>query len=345
MGKKIKHKFSLDLQWPTSNPFLFCAHHNDNFPPGNSKLGPSLELLKGRNIGNDFVAREGWRMYHGQSVPGFPAHPHRGFETVTVVLEGMVDHSDSHGASGRYGSGDVQWMTAGRGLQHAEMFPLVHDSKPNPAELFQIWLNLPARSKMVEPHYQMMWAEDVPLIAEPNEWGAMKKVRLIAGEYEGHLALPPAPDSWASDRNNRVRILLVRLDPGQSFLLAADSATMTRNLYFYAGDRVDVLDDEASESLFLENSQGVSLAGNAGFKITNSAGSAADLLLLEGEPIMEPVAQYGPFVMNSQDEIAKAFQDFRQNGFGGWPWDRPDPVHGPEARRFARYADGTSEER
>ncbi len=345
MNKKIKHKYSLDLQWPTSNPFLFCAHHKDGYPQGNGRSGPANELLKGRNIGNDFVARDGWRMYHGDSVPGFPVHPHRGFETVTVVLEGFIDHSDSHGAAGRYGAGDIQWMTAGRGLQHAEMFPLIHDHQPNPAELFQIWLNLPARNKMVEPHYKMLWSEDVPVIADRNERGALKEVRLIAGRYQGHIARPPSPDSWASDPANKVRILLVKLEPGQSLDLEPVSVSISRNLYLYVGDLVDIRDLEESESLSLENNQGVSLDGNTAFKVANTGSSIVNLLLLEGEPIMEPIAQYGPFVMNTQDEISKAFQDFRQTGFGGWPWNRPDPVHGQEARRFARYADGTVEER
>ena len=130
----------LGFTWETSDPFLFCVHHLDMYPRGNEQFGPAAPLT-GRDIGQDFSPRDGWRMYHGETVPGFPAHPHRGFETVTVVLDGFVDHSDSHGAAGRYGNGDVQWMTAGSGLQHAEMFPLINQDRPNRMELFQIWLN------------------------------------------------------------------------------------------------------------------------------------------------------------------------------------------------------------
>jgi redox-sensitive bicupin YhaK (pirin superfamily) len=142
--------------------FFFVFIIIDYFPKGNGEMGPAASL-EGRNIGQDFTIKDGWRMYHGDKIPGFPAHPHRGFETVTVVLQGFVDHSDSHGQAGRYGNGDVQWMTAGSGLQHSEMFPLLYDDKENTGELFQIWINLPKAKKMVEPHFKMLWAEDIPV--------------------------------------------------------------------------------------------------------------------------------------------------------------------------------------
>ena len=113
----------LGFPWPTHDPFLFCVHHDDPYPAGNERLGPAASLA-GRNLGQDFEGKDGWRMYHGEVVPGFPQHPHRGFETVTVVRRGLLDHSDSLGATARYGDGDVQWLTAGGGIVHAEMFPL-----------------------------------------------------------------------------------------------------------------------------------------------------------------------------------------------------------------------------
>ncbi|MFN6059709.1 MAG: pirin family protein, partial [Burkholderiales bacterium] len=109
----------------------------------------------GRQIGSDFSNKDGWSMYHGQTIPGFPSHPHRGFETVTIVRQGHIDHSDSLGATARFGPGDVQWLTAGKGIVHCEMFPLRQTNAPNPCELFQIWLNLPASRKMAEPHFTM----------------------------------------------------------------------------------------------------------------------------------------------------------------------------------------------
>src|SRR5690554_1071005 len=116
----IKNIKPLGFQWETQDPFLFCAYHRVLYPSGNEAMGPNASL-QGRNIGSDFDLKEGWRMYHGSKVPGFPAHPLKGFETVTLVEEGFADHSDSLGGGGRFGNGDVQWMTAGKGVMHCEM--------------------------------------------------------------------------------------------------------------------------------------------------------------------------------------------------------------------------------
>lgn len=144
MSVNIIKRLPLKMFWPTLDPFLFCAFHNDDYPKANPYMGPDASL-QGRPIGQDFQGIDGWRMYHGRKVPGFPVHPHRGFETITIVNEGFVDHSDSLGSAGRYGKGDTQWMTAGKGVQHSEMFPLLKESDKNPLELFQVWLNLPAK--------------------------------------------------------------------------------------------------------------------------------------------------------------------------------------------------------
>jgi len=131
-------------QWKTFDPFLFCAYHKDNYPQSVSNsnefeaLGPDPSFLQGRELGSDFSGKNGFSMYHGEVVPGFPAHPHFGFETVTLVREGRIDHFDSYGATARYGDGDCQWLTAGYGIQHSEMFPLVNAEKPNALDLFQI---------------------------------------------------------------------------------------------------------------------------------------------------------------------------------------------------------------
>ena len=130
----IKNIKPLHAPWETQSPFIFCSYHYDEFPGGNENMEPNASL-EGRAIGQDFASKDGWNMYHGANVPGFPVHPHCGFETVSVVTKGMVDHSDSLGGKGRFGDGDVQWLTSGKGVQHAEMFPLLKQDK-NPLKFF-----------------------------------------------------------------------------------------------------------------------------------------------------------------------------------------------------------------
>src|SRR4051812_3357834 len=187
----------LGMPWRTPNPFLFCVHHHDRYPAGNEQLGPAASL-SGRDLGQDFAGKDGWSMYHGEVVPGFPRHPHRGFETVTIVRQGLIDHSDSLGATARFGHGDVQWLTAGRGVEHSEMFPLTRPDKPNPLELFQIWLNLPASNKFSAPYFSMLWADSVPRVRITDEAGRATDVTLVAGALGEQAAPTPPPDSWAS---------------------------------------------------------------------------------------------------------------------------------------------------
>ena len=111
----VLQEVPLGAQWPTIDPFLFCAHHLDHYPAGSDRLGPAVPI-DDRDLGQDFAGIDGWNMYHGREVPGFPQHPHRGFETVTFVRRGLIDHADSLGATARFGRGDVQWLTAGKGI-------------------------------------------------------------------------------------------------------------------------------------------------------------------------------------------------------------------------------------
>ena len=325
----------LDFHWQTLDPFLFCAFHQDEFPQGNGESGPDASLA-GRNIGQDFEKRDGWRMYHGDKVPGFPGHPHRGFETITVVKNGLVDHADSLGAAGRYGDGDVQWMTAGKGVQHSEMFPLVKEKENNSLLLFQIWLNLPASNKMVEPHFTMFWHEEMPMLNFTDEQNKSISVELVAGNYGDTQALAPPPNSWAADFGNQVAVWLIELEAGANWTLPTAEAGLSRMLYFYAGDKLTAAGQEISAS------QGLQLHSDQALDISAS-GSAVKLLLLQGKPIAEPVAHYGPFVMNTREELQQAFQDYQKDQFGGWPWQRNDQVHAGRGR-FALYADGREEE-
>jgi quercetin 2,3-dioxygenase len=328
----------LGMPWETIDPFLFCVHHDDAYPRGNGRHGPDAALLAGRQIGSDFSGKDGWSMYHGQQVPGFPAHPHRGFETVTIVRQGRIDHADSLGAGARFGGGDVQWLTAGRGIVHAEMFPLLHTDRPNPLELFQIWLNLPADGKMVEPHFTMFWAEDIPRRSFVDADGRATEVVCIAGELaEAAKPLTPPPDSWASRPASDLAIWTLRLQPGARWTLPAARGDGTRRkLYFFAGTQL------AIDGRTVAVKSAVELRAGAAVELVNGD-TEAELLMLQGRPIGEPVAQYGPFVMNTEQQLRQAFEDYRRTQFGGWPWPDAAPVHGEGDERFARHADGRLE--
>ena len=325
----------LSFPWETSNPFLFCAYHADAYPRGNGEMGP-IESLEGRNLGQDFTLKDGWRMYHGDKVPGFPSHPHRGFETITVVEKGLVDHADSFGAAGRYGNGDVQWMTAGKGLQHSEMFPLLNENEENPFELFQIWLNLPKVNKFVEPFFDMHWNEKIPKVGLKDENDKAILVKLVAGSLNGKNALAAAPDSWAALKENEVAIWLVNMEAGAKWKLPTVSDKVNRTIYFFHGESIELLDNE----VFLDHS--ASFKSNNEVTIKNGSRDSR-FLFLQGKPINENVVHYGPFVMNSNLEIQQAMEDYQRTRFGGWPWPRHDMVHDKLKGRFAKYADGKEE--
>lgn len=329
----------LGPQWPTLDPFLFCAHHDDSYPAGDGRMGVQAVEFEGRQMGSDFSRKDGWSMYHGDSVPGFPGHPHRGFETVTLVRKGLIDHADSLGAAARFGRGDVQWLTAGQGVVHSEMFPLLNTDGPNPLELFQIWLNLPAASKMVAPHFTMFWDERIPRLVQADGNGARTTVTVVAGALAGaDPALAPPPESWAAKDASDLAIWTLLLEPGATWTLPAARGKGTRRmLYFFAGEQLRIGNQQADAHAALEI-----VAGQA-WQLSNPGSTPVECLLLQGQPLNEPVAQYGPFVMNTQHEVMQALQDYRRTQFGGWPWPEQDPVHGSAPRRFARYP-GRSED-
>jgi len=338
MSTAIKSIRPLGFPWQTQDPFLFCVHHEDFYPKGNDLMGPAASL-KGRAIGQDFaINKEGWRMYHGEQVPGFPAHPHRGFETVTIVTKGLVDHSDSLGAAGRFGFGDVQWMTAGKGVQHCEMFPLLHKDKENPLELFQIWLNLPKAKKLTEPHFAMLWGDAIPTYTYTDTKGKSTNVKVIAGNIEDTHAPSPAPNSWAADATHEVAIWTIKMDADAQWKLPTASANVNRSLYFYGGDTIQIDDKNFSTH------QAIELHADKEVELLNGK-SESYLLLLQGKPIAEPVVQYGPFVMNTQSEIQQAMSEYQNTQFGGWPWPSYEHVHPREKGRFAKYPNGVEETR
>lgn len=336
----------IDSRLPGFDPFIFGAYHQDHYPTGNGQLGPDTALLKGREIGMDFSRQDGWSMYHGQSVPGFPAHPHRGFETVTIVRKGLVDHADSLGATARYGEGDVQWLTTGSGVQHGEMFPMVHDDKDNTLDLFQLWLNLPAKRKMAPPRFSMFWAHQIPHHVQSDAQGRRSEVEVIAGDYSPILAdggtaatlvaLKPPTDSWASEPGADVAIWIVRLEPGASVTLPPASAQARRALYLTTGRSFVVGERRFDEPMMVE------LQADLPAPVHNPGTETIEVLVLQGRPIGEPVAARGPFVMNTQQELVQAIQDYQRTEYGGWPWPTAAHTHG-RSDRFARHPDGRVE--
>ncbi len=327
----------LGFQWETQDPFLFCVHHEDAFPAGNASLGPKVSL-QGRNLGNDFHIKDGWRMYHGKTVPGFPGHPHRGFETVTVVRKGMVDHSDSMGAAGRYGDGDVQWMTSGKGVQHAEMFPLIKEDEDNPLELFQIWLNLPKANKFVEPHFKMLWGETIPKLTQKDDSGKTTEVEVIAGKIAKSVAPTPPPNSWAANTANEVAVWNIKMDAEATWQLPKASKGINRTIYFYSGDKLKL----NNQDLMFYHSADVAADNDI---LITAGKKECKILVLQGKPIAEPVVQHGPFVMNTIEEVQQAYNDFQRTQFGGWPWPKYDNVHDKNKGRFALHADGRLEDK
>jgi quercetin 2,3-dioxygenase len=330
----------LGFPWVTADPFLFCVHHDDAYPKGEENMGPAPALLAGRNIGQDFEGKDGWRMYHGETVPGFPQHPHRGFETVTIVRSGYIDHSDSLGATARFGPGDVQWLTAGKGIVHCEMFPLIEREKPNPLELFQIWLNLPKEDKLVDPHFSMLWSQDIPriTITDPSN-GKKTEVTVIAGPVLDKTPPPPPPHSWAARKDSGLAIWTIKMEPGATWTLPANKDDdVNRVLYFFRGTSLKV-----GNRTFTERA---AIAVHPDKDITLVAGPGdglVDILMLQGRPIGEPVVQYGPFVMNTRQEIQQAMTDYQRTKFGGWPFSDDAPTHARAEPRFAKHADGKVE--
>ena len=322
----------LGFPWETSNPFLFCVHHDDAYPAGNDRMGP-VASLAGRRLGDDFTVKDGFRMYHGSTVPGFPGHPHRGFETVTVMRRGVIDHADSLGAAARYGAGDVQWLTTGKGIVHSEMFPLLDREGPNPLEFFQIWLNLPSHSKLVAPHFAMFWSHQIPERIVHDEAGRQTEVKVIAGRFDNQEPLAPPPNSWAARREADVSIWTIKLAASANFALPKASPGTTRTLYYFRGGSLRIDERE------IPPYHGVEVRAEAELLLRNGS-EPSELLLLQGRPIQEPVVQHGPFVMNTRAEIQQALLDYQHTRFGGWPWPSDEPVHPHDESRFARHADG-----
>lgn len=231
---------------------------------------------------------------------GVGEHPHRGFETVTIVYDGEVQHKDSTGAGGTIGPGDVQWMTAGRGILHEEFHSHAFTRKGGRLEMVQLWVNLSARHKMADPGYQTVFNADIPAVSLPDEAG---RLRVIAGEFDGHKG--PARtftpmQVWDLRMNDGKSARLDLPEGWNSMLVVLEGTVMVNDSEIARGGQL-VLLDAAGEGAFIE------------------ANNEAKVLVLAGEPIDEPIVGHGPFVMNTAEEIRQAMRDYSSSEFGGIP--------------------------
>jgi quercetin 2,3-dioxygenase len=231
---------------------------------------------------------------------GVGQHPHRGFETVTIVYQGEVEHRDSKGGGGKIGPGDVQWMTAGGGLLHEEFHSREFTSKGGTFEVVQLWVNLPAKHKMVEPAYQAILEDDIPVVDLPSGAGT---ARIIAGEYDGSRG----PAHTYTPMN----VWDLRLHAGKRIELEVPENRTTAIVVLRGTVQV-------SDSEILRDAQ-FALLDPDGTTFSLEANNDAAILVLNGEPIDEPIAGHGPFVMNTREEIHQAIQDFSTGRFGRMP--------------------------
>lgn len=329
--KKILKKEPLRLHWDVEDPFFFASYHSDDYPHGNNQQAPPINEIAGRNLGRDYKKIYGFRMFHGKVVPGFPLHTHWGYETVTIPEKGFIDHFDNLGNQGRYGRGDVQWISAGNFYEHNEMYPLVSQTERNPNEILQIMINLPNKSKGSDPEIKTMWSEKIPIVNKENV-----SIKIIAGRFENIHALSPNDVSWAADSKNNVNILKIVMSPGSKITLPAISSTLNRNLYFVEGSTVKFDNNE------FEYSYRFKLPGNEIIEFENGD-KEGTYWLLEGEPIGEKNVSYGPVLLDSTKAVRSAMNTIREKELKEWPWDIVDKTQPLGSERFIRYADGREE--
>jgi redox-sensitive bicupin YhaK (pirin superfamily) len=283
------------------------GHEGEGFPVRRAFYGVSLADL------DPFIHMDqmGEVQYAPYEPKGTPWHPHRGFETVTYMIDGTFLHQDSHGGGGVIQNGSTQWMTAGRGILHIETPPEDLVVRGGLFHGIQLWVNLPSRSKMIVPAYQNLEAEHVKLLSS-DDGGAL--IRLIAGDLGGHKG----PGS------TRTPIVMVHatLAPGAQMTLPWN-ANYNALAYVLAGGGsvgLDAAPVKMGQLAMFVDGDSITLRGGVN--------ESLEVLLLGGEPIGEPVAAYGPFVMNTKAELQQAFEDFQRGLLGVVPADGIQPFRG-----------------
>lgn len=321
-------KSGLGMHWDTEDPFIFVSHHEDDYPPGNRQQAPPLREISGRNLGRDYQLKLGFRMYHGKVVPGFPMHTHWGYETLTVPEIGYIDHFDTERIEGRFGFGDVQWVSASSKYEHCEMYPLADQENRNPNDITQIMINLPLEMKNRGNQVTTVWKNDVPT-AHGDGWDA----EVFCGDFGSASSESPNEISYAK-RANGVRIVRITMSPRSKVTIDAAAEGATRNLYFISGKDAKVLGEavEYYNRLKLSNTEEIDIVNGEERSV---------FWLLEGRPIGQRMASFGPVTLEDLKEVRKGLDEIRRNEFLEWPWDVIDKAQPLGTQRFIRYPDGT----
>lgn len=329
-GGPVLREQAAELHWDTEDPFMFASHHFDDYPKGNRQQAPPLEEIKKRSLGHDYRPQYGYRMYGGKVAPGFPLHTHWGYETVTICSEGYVDHFDSLGNQGRYGYGDVQWLTAPCRYGHCEMYPLAFADRDNHHRVTQIMIHIPNELKNGEAELNNVWAEDVPEIR-----GNGYLAHVYAGTYGGKTGIVPNSRSWAADPAHRVRIVSFETEPGAEIKIDPTSETACRNVYLTdCGATVGGKDYIPQTRLKMKPGEEVAIV---------NGDKKNEIWLLEGEPIGQKMCSFGPVVLATDKEVREANAAIRKEEYKDWPWNFINKTQPVGTDRFIRYADGREE--
>lgn len=322
----ITREQQAEFHWDTEDPFMFASHHFDDYPEGNRQQAPPYEEIRHRTLGHDYRPQNGYRMYQGKVAPGFTLHTHWGYETITVCSEGYIDHFDSEGNQGRFGFGDVQWVTAGSRYSHCEMYPLAFADRRNPHLITQIMINLPLEQKNTPNEVRTIWSENIPAVN-----GEGYRARVICGEFGGKRAECASGRSWASDPAHHVLILQIAAEPGAEIVLPPSEAK-TRNVY---------LTESGATVGGRQYRDGTRLKARpeAELHVTNGD-RASEIWVLEGDPIGQRMSSYGPVVLGTDAEVRDANNVVRRDEVHTWPWDYVNKTQPVGTARFFRDADG-----
>jgi len=328
--KTVQKIVDINIHWSGDDPFTFVSHHHDKYPHGNAQMAPPLDLIAGRNLGRDYQERFGFRMYHGRVVPGFPMHAHWGYETVTIAEKGFVDHFDTEKNFGRYGNGDVQWTFASSRYEHNEMYPLIDQENDNPVHITQIMINLPLDRKNTGNAVNNIWSENIPVFTDGE-----KEITLYCGTYGGRSLYSPNPGSWAKEENS-VRIMKAVLQPGASFSLDALPGGVDRNVYFVSGK------DAVMDGTRIKPNLRFKTVRETSINIVNGE-EESEFWILEGRPIGEKQAAFGPVILKDLDEVRSSMYEIRVNEFKEWPWGVMDVTNPLDMGRELHRPDGSVE--